>query len=229
MARSLWIVISTLALANLLALMGFVAWLGATDRLSRERIERVRAAFALTLAQEKRDAQVRQDDEARRIVAAAQQAQEGRPPISAEARIEKAREEDAATVLQVQRVQREAADLIGTLRKAREELDRDRSEFQRIVEEFDAQRKRIADDEGSAQFQKAVALLQGLKPEQAKTILKALIDRSSTDQVVAYLNALPSRTAARIVAEFEPEDPALAASLLERLRTRGVELSSAAP
>ncbi len=229
MMRTLWIVVSTLALANLLALAAFVAWLGATNRIDRERVERIRAIFAPTLAQEKKEAQSVHDEAARRVVESAQQAKIGQPPVSSEARLERIREEDAAAVLQGQRVQREATDLINTLKQARDELDRDRAEFQKMVEAFNAQRQKIADEEGSAQFQKAVQLLQGLKPDQAKSLLKSLIDRGSTDQVVSYLNALPSRTAARIVAEFEPEDPALAATLLERLRTRGVELSSAAP
>jgi len=41
------------------------------------------------------------------------------------------------------------------------------------------------------------------------------------EPVVAYLNALQERARNKIMAEITANDPALAADLLERLRTRG--------
>jgi hypothetical protein len=46
------------------------------------------------------------------------------------------------------------------------------------------------------------------------------VDNTGTDQVVAYLNAMEDRTRTKIITEFQKQDPALAAELLERLRTR---------
>ena len=63
MVKSLWIIISTLAIANLLALIGFGAWLHTSDRLDGERLERVRRIFAETRAAE----QTRLDEEERKL------------------------------------------------------------------------------------------------------------------------------------------------------------------
>lgn len=227
--RSIWIIISTLAVANLIALAGFAGWLKATDRVSPERIEQVRTIFAATLAEEQaarsvqereaQEAQAAMDDAARSAV----------PPLTAEQKLaNKAAAVDAAE-LQDRRMQRDTANLINTLIKERQQLDRDRAEFQAQVVEFSAMRERIAKDEGSEQFQKAVALYQTLKAEQARSMMGTLIAQGEVDQVVAYLNALPARNSSKILGAFEADDPKLAADLLERLRTRGTELVALAP
>lgn len=49
------------------------------------------------------------------------------------------------------------------------------------------------------------------------------VDPEGLELVVGYLNAMDERARAKIVAQFVQEDPGLAAELLERLRTRGIE------
>ena len=46
-------IVSTLAQVNLLAILGFVAWLGGTQRLTHERAQAARLIFARTIDQEK--------------------------------------------------------------------------------------------------------------------------------------------------------------------------------
>ena len=111
-----------------------------------------------------------------------------------------------------------------TLEKERDDLDEDIEEFIAERDSFNAMRKRIADIEGDEQFQKALTLYQSLQPKDAANTLKELYERGDIEQVVAYLNAMESRKASKIVAQFEPP---VAADLLERLRTRG--LVAAAP
>ena len=227
--RSLWIIISTLAVANLLALAGFAGWLKATDRLSAERIEQVRTMFASTVAmdqQAKAEAE-RKEVEAKALSDAA--ALSGTPPLTAEQKLAITMAEETAAGLQDRRMQRDTANLINTLITERQQLDRERAEFKAQVEEFNAMRDRIAKEEGSEQFQKAVALYQTLKAEQARSMMASLIARGEVDQVVAYLNALPARNSSKILGAFESDDPRLAADLLERLRTRGTELVALAP
>src|SRR5437870_2751170 len=50
--KTAWLIISTLAIANVLAAGAFIGWLGATHRLSLERIDGVKHVFARTVAQE---------------------------------------------------------------------------------------------------------------------------------------------------------------------------------
>jgi len=87
----------------------------------------------------------------------------------------------------------------------------------------------IAELEGSEMFKKALATYEGLKPAASASMLLQLmrpgggtgaLDNAGADQAVAYLNAMEDRTRTKIIAEFQKQDPALAAELLERLRTR---------
>lgn len=227
--RTVWILISTLAVANLLALIGFGAWLGASGRLSPERFQQVREIFAATVAEWEAGEQVRILEAQAAEARAAEHARIGTPPITSEQRLSLTSEQIDVTTQQQQRVQRETADLIATLLQERAELDRQRAEFQAQVEEFNARREAIIAQEGSDQFQKAVSLYAALKPAQSHSMMRTLLDRGEIDQVVAYLNALQSRTAAKIIAEFQRETPTLAADLLERLRQRGTEFAGARP
>lgn len=225
MMRSVWIAISTMAVANLLALLAFAFWLHSSGRLSRERIERVRTTFASTVAFEQAERDRAAADEQAVLAAQAEAAKAGTPPLTAEQRLggESARDEIEAQ--QARRVQRETADLINTLLREREELDRQREEFQVQVDAFERMRRRIAEEEGSEQFQKAVQVYQTVKAAEAKNMMNSLIASGQKDQVVSYLNALSPRIASKIVAEFEKDDPDLAAELLERLRLRGTSVA----
>jgi hypothetical protein len=226
MLRSLWIILSTLAVANLFALAGFVAWLAAGDRLSRERVESVRAVFASTVSDEQaRLRRERAAEEAARA-AAEEAARIGAPPLTADRKLEQDAARDEAASQQARRVQRETSDLINTLMQERAELDRQREIFQREVDAFNRMRAAIAQQEGSEQFQKAVALYQLVKPAEARAMMQSLIRKGETDQVVSYLDAIQPRTASRIITEFQNEDPDLAADLLERLRVRGTTPAS---
>lgn len=53
-------------------------------------------------------------------------------------------------------------------------------------------------------------------------MLQALIETGKKEQAVAYLNAMSSRNASRVMAEFRARDPMLTADLLERLRVFGI-------
>src|SRR5690606_34082544 len=148
------------------------------------------------------------------------------PPMTADRKLAAAAEAADIAELEDRRIQRDTANLINALMKERQQLERERSEFDARVRAFEAMRARIAEEEGSEQFEKAVTLYKTLKADQARSMMGALIAAGQLDQVVAYLNALPPRIASKIVAEFESDDPTLAANLLERLRTRGTELAA---
>lgn len=225
--RTIWAVISAVAVANVLALIGFVAWLGMTDRLSRERIERVRVVFATTVQEE---AAAEAEEEAREraeaeVVAAAQRM--AAPPEPAAARIAQQQEEEEIRLQHVLRQQRELEDLRRTLDRDRARLIEEENRLAVAQQEFEEYRRRLAEIEGADQFKKALATLESQKPKDAKEVLQAMIDQQETEQVIAYLGAMDDRARGKIVAEFVKADPRLAAELLERLRTRGTELAGA--
>lgn len=225
MMRSLWIAFSTVAVANLLALAGFVGWLSMSGRLNAERVERVRAVLAKTIAQERAEAEASVAQARAAEAAAAEAARVGTPPLTAEQRLERSSAASEVEAQRERRVQRETADLINTLMRERADLDRERAEFQARIEAFEAMRRAVAEEAGSEQFQRTVQLYQSVRPDGAKRMMASLIAAGRTDQVVAYLNALPTRVASKIVAEFEKEDAKLAADLLERLRRRGTGIA----
>ena len=76
-------IVSTLAIANMLAVIGLLAWLHTSDRLSKERIHDIRTMLAVTHAQEeqvKLDAENAAAEEAKR---AAEEARKAVPPVTA--------------------------------------------------------------------------------------------------------------------------------------------------
>ncbi|MDX2114378.1 MAG: hypothetical protein SFZ24_01985 [Planctomycetota bacterium] len=227
--RSIWIIISTLAIANLLGIAGFLGWLQTSGRLNRDRVERIRTILAPTVATEQAEEQRRQAEAETARQAAEAAAKVGVKPLTAEQRLEDAAGQEEVDAQRSRRVQRETTDLINTLMREREQLDRERAKFDADVAAFKEMRARIAEQEGSEQFQKTVQLYQSVKPADAKNMMASLIQTGKKDQVVSYLNALAPRNASKILAEFQVDDPALAADLLERLRLLGTALAPESP
>ncbi|HVZ92884.1 MAG TPA: hypothetical protein VG797_00085 [Phycisphaerales bacterium] len=222
--RTLWSIICLLAIAHLLAILGFVGWLAAGNRLDGSRIERVRALFAETIAAEKQRVQGEQAIVDKATAAAEAEKKASTPPVTAEGNLKAHESEEEINRLRVERVQRETSDLIKTLLREREDLEHRKAEFEAERAEFNRTREERAKQDGSEQFEKAVRMYQSVKPLEAKNMMKTLIAQGQTDQVVSYLNAISPRIASKIVSAFNTDDPAVAADLLERLRTRGVNL-----
>ncbi|MBX3352042.1 MAG: hypothetical protein KF684_03850 [Phycisphaeraceae bacterium] len=222
--RSVWLIVTTFALAHFLALVGVVAWLGATDRLSAERVHALRDLFAPTIAQEAATRAEREAEEARLRAEAEQESFMRGAPAPAENTIARGQSAESAHEQALSRLDREAQDLRRTFARELAQIEQSRERLARERADFEALRARLAELEGSEQFEKAVRLYQSLKPRQARDLLMTLINSGQIEQAVSYLNAMELRTASRIIAEFE--DPALAASLLERVRTRGLEVAA---
>jgi hypothetical protein len=221
MIRGLWTILSVLAIANLLALIGFVGWLVSTDRLDAERFNELRETFAETIPAE----DARLEEEARAAELEAAEAEEQRraliPPLTAADKLRNNAIAEEVDRQRLERLSREVRDLRRTIDRERSQLDDRIERFEAEKEAFERMRSRIREIEGQDQFRKAVTHLQSQRPEKARDILQALIDEGDVDQAVAYLNAMGNRQAAKIIGAFE--DAAVAADLLERLRTRGTE------
>lgn len=233
--RNLWTVVSVLALANLFAIGSFVGWLGASGRLDREWIDELRQLMGETpqARTERLATEVAQAEERER------EAQELRDrvqtlmtsPMTAEELVGLQQEAAMAADQRMTRAMRELQDL-------RDLLARERAETDRLGEAIELQRAafeaRITERDnllGQAQFRTAVDTLQGLRAPAARNVLMAMWDGQAEPSVggldgraivVEYLRAMDERQRNKVIAEFEKDDPTLAASLLERLRTDGV-------
>ncbi len=220
--KAIWTMLSVLAVANLLALGAFVGWLKASDRIDIARVRQVRQMFNETLAQQKSredEAQAKADADAK---AAAEKAKEGQPPIGAADALSLKIEQGKADQERLESLKREVQILRETLQRERNQLEADKAAFKKEQDEFERARRAVVETEGNAQFKKALATLEGLKPDKAKTTLQQLIDSKQVEQVVAYMNAMQERTRTKVLDEFIKSDPKVATDLLERLRMRGI-------
>ncbi|MBC7772620.1 MAG: hypothetical protein H7210_09020 [Pyrinomonadaceae bacterium] len=224
--KSIWTIISTLALANLLAIAGFLVWLSATDRLNRERVDAVRTLFSgtVTAAEEEKaaEAEAAKKTEAEQIEAARM----AKPAASAEAKIQRERTAEEIQHQSKLRLDSELRSLQEFLLRENERLQQWETQLKSTHELFEAQRKSIQETEGTEQFKKVLATLGGVKAKEAQSMLNELIAQGKQNEVIAYLNAMEERTRAKVVAEFNKLDPRLAAELLEGLRTYGAPPSS---
>lgn len=215
MIKKMWNVISALALANLLALIGFSGWLYASDRIDADRLETIRETLS-TPAGEQTD-----DDKADSAAETEEQAEaDGQAsPVSSAERLATQQNLQAVAQQRVERSRRAVEDLRRTLEKEWRKLDEAIAEFEKRKKAFEEMRKRIEQVEGDEQFKKTLRLYESVPPDEAAAMLRTLHEQGQTDRVVAYLDAMQTRNASKILEEFGPE---LAADLLERLRTHGL-------
>jgi hypothetical protein len=220
MIKALWGAVAVLAVVHLLAVAALVGWVVGTGRLDDRRWGELLALLGETTAA--RDA--REAAEAR---AAEEQAAQGETlpevPLTAEQQIDRKLNLREADRQVIQRMRQEVESLRRTLQTERAQLDAERAEFMALRDGFEAERERIRSAEGGEQFQQVLATLKTMKPELAHSLLSTTIRQNSDglETATAYLANLPARNRAGILQAFEGEDPALAADLLERLRTRG--------
>jgi hypothetical protein len=210
--------VGILATLHLMAVAGGIGWIVGTGRLDERRWGELRAMFAETTAQR----------DAREAVTAEVEPETGERlaevPLTAEQQIDRKLTLSEADRQVLQRMRREIDDLRRALQTERAQLDAERAAFLADREAFAAERERIMATEGQEQFRSVLATLKTMKPELAHSLLSATIadQPDGMTVAVAYLDNLPPRTSAAVLKEFEEQDPALAAQLLERLRTRGV-------
>lgn len=231
--KAIWTILSTIAVANLVALVCFLGWLRVTDRLNMDRVRAVRELVAPTLAQEKDQKKLAEEEGKKTAAAAKDKARHEAPPLTAEAQLT-IRDEAAEVERQkVRRLEREVADLTTALDKAKAEFITAKGEIERERAEAKAA---LEAGETSPQFKKTVGVLEAVKPAEARNILAQMLvadgapasgggavqpTESGIKRVVGYLNSMQDRSRAKVISEFQKDDPALAANLLERLRAFG--------
>jgi flagellar motility protein MotE (MotC chaperone) len=225
MMRSLWIAVSTLALANLLALGGFALWLNSTGRLNKERVEKVRQIFQPTVAQDAAKVAEEKAKAEAEAKAAQDVARDKRAPVTAEQRLAIIREYEETQRQKNERLQRETKDLLNQLEIKRADFEKDKADLLAIKKAFEAKVEQVAKEKTDEQLQKTLKVYEAVKPAEAASMLETMLNTGpkGKDQVVSYLNQMSPRVSSRIVSEFSKKDPVLAADLLEKLRTYGLE------
>ncbi|MGE3106841.1 MAG: hypothetical protein AB7G11_05080 [Phycisphaerales bacterium] len=220
--KALTTILTTLAVANLLALSGFIGWLVKSDRLNRERLEAIRAMFSTTITEEaasKAEAE-RQKQEAQDAAEAAAKALI--LPVRSAEKLAQGKESADADLQNKLRLESELRALQEFLVRENDRLVRLEGDLKQREAMFAQERKKIEETAGTEQFQKAMATLGGMKPADARAMLSELLGSGHADEVTAYLNAMDERQRSKVMTEFIKSDPKVAASLLEQLRRYGV-------
>jgi hypothetical protein len=225
--KTLWRLISIVAVANLLALGALAWWLVSTERLDRDRLMSLRALLAEPLPAQRARLEAERAREAAEAAEALAIASASLPPFDAADLLRARLDSDEVHRQRLLRFQREMEDLRRTIGGEWQRLDDERARFEAEKAAFEAQRADIIAQEGSEQFRKALVVYESLRPAQAKDALSELIARGHTLQAVTYLSAMDERTRTRIIDQFTRDDPSLAADLLELVRTHGLEVRRA--
>ena len=218
---------------NLLVVGAGLAWLGASGRISTERVRAVAAIFEDPVAAD----EARRADEAEQ--AAAQEAEQAEAEHiervaagheSIDEQLDRTKRSDDAARLQLERKDREAQALRQQIEMAREAVAREREALAAERAEFEAAMKRETELRGDEDFQQAVAMVEALKGKQAKELFDSLIAQGKREEVIDYLAAMQLRKAAAVLKEFKgPGEAAVAAGLLEAVRLRNADPLGSTP
>ena len=216
--KSLWSVVSFLAVVHLLALLLFLGWMYSTDRLNFERVRSVRDVFTLTIAEE-----LMQKEEQDRETAEVQERDSSMFQMSSSRQIELLTDVQRQEFLATQRMKDESEMHARQFSLLNQKIALEREAFEeerrRWEEATGADRERKSNE----QFTQTVSQYESLPPKQSKRILIELINIGEREQAVAYLDAMKPRAASKIFKEFKsPEEIVLAAELLEELRVFGL-------
>ncbi|MEM6459843.1 MAG: hypothetical protein AAF710_10695 [Planctomycetota bacterium] len=214
-----------LLLLHLIAAVGFVGWLGATDRIDGQRLRTVASVFEPTLAEEAR-AKAEAEAAAEEARAARDQLMRldglGDGPQSIEDRLAENFEADEFDLHRLERLNAETEAIRRRLDQDKkliaEEmalLEQHKAEFAALVE----RRTQAMEDED---FRRAVKTLEQLPPKQAKQMIQQYLAAGQLDEAVDYLAAMQLRKSAGVLKAFKAEeDIPQAAMLLDELRKRG--------
>lgn len=223
--KTLWSILSVIAMANLLALAGIVGYLKVTDRLDAQRVRELRQLFTETGSQRKAREEEAKSKAESDAAAAKENAKKGTAPVTAGDALDIKVQQSQVDLTRMEALKRDVQVLQETLARGKKALNDERAALDKEKKDFELARDVVRKNEGDVQFKKSLATIEGLKADKAKTALQALIDQKQVDQVVSYLNAMQERARTKVIDEFIKSDPKVATDLLERLRTRGYSVA----
>ncbi|MEM9083264.1 MAG: hypothetical protein AAGB34_06675, partial [Planctomycetota bacterium] len=98
----------------------------------------------------------------------------------------------------------------------------EKAKFNERKTAFEEMRAEIIQREDDEQFAKSVAMYETIKSNQSAAMMMDLVAQGKIDEVVAYLDAMKPRSAAKVISEVQKEETQLAAELVERLKVYGL-------
>jgi len=216
--------VRVLAIAHLLAFIGFAGWLVASDRVDSDRLTRARDLFKPTIAEEKARLAEQTAEEKTALAAAEERRRLLEVPMTRTEQIVSAERFEQRAALALRGLEDERRRLLSDLSgREREVTEREEALGRRQLDweqSIAAQKERQTKD----QFRKAVRLLEAAPAKQGKDWILELVQTGREDQAVAYLDAMNPAKSAGLLKAFKGEGEAkVATDLLERLRQLGLE------
>lgn len=216
--KSLWSVVSFLAVVHLLALLGFLGWMYGSDRLSLERVRTVRELFAMTMTDEKM-----QKEEQERETTVNPERDSSMFQMSSTRQIELLTDVQRQELLATQRMKDESEMHARQFSLLNQKIASEREEFEKERRRWEEATGADRERKTNEQFTQTVIQYESLPAKQGKQVLIELINSGNREQAVAYLDAMKPRATSKILKEFKsPEEIILAAELLEELRIFGL-------
>ena len=222
--RSLWNIISFLAVVHLLALVMFMIWLWQSQRLTTQRLGQVREMFSISASEERAGAEKALKDADDQRLRDAEELRKNDPPLDSASQVQhisliRMQEEQAR-----RRLDDEKQKLLQQLAQSTTLMNQQQADFERERLAWELSTKDDHQRKTDEQFLQTVKQYEQLPPKQGKRMLMELVNQNQMDQAVAYLHAMNARAASKILKEFKTDpEIALATKLLERLRTFGKE------
>lgn len=208
MLKRLFHAISILAISHMLVFTGMLAFLFMSGRLNSERVNMIAGVL--------RGEELVPTDQQPTTQPAGEESVEPQP-ASAEKLVEKNLE---GQEIRQQRFQRAHVDLLA-LRQRYDtlylQLIQQKEELDRKIKMLDQQRKELRKEVTDEGFEKALATVRSMEPEQVKEYFMTL----EPMVVVQYLKKMPSYQAGQILGEFTTdEEQVFAKEVLEHMRSQ---------
>ena len=214
-----------LVFLHLIAAVGFVGWLGATDRVNGERIQRVVDVFTPTVAQEQQnkadaEAAAAEAEAVRQQLVRLESVADG--PKTLEDRLMENFEDDEFDLHRLERLNAETEAIRRRLDQDKQLIAKEWTELQQREAAFEELVARRTEGMQQDDFKRAVKTLEQLPAKQAKEMVQQYIADGQIDDAVDYLAAMQLRKSAGVLKAFKSEeDIPQAAELLKKLRDRG--------
>ena len=230
--RTLFTAFILVLVVNAFALAGLAGWLGATGRLSKDRVRAAADVFHNTLEEQaalEAEAEAAEAEALELAEQALRLQQVAGGPVTPEARLDKIQRVDETQRAMIDRRKTEVESLQRQLDTQRKLIEQRLAELDAKQKAFDeavvAQLQEMEDED----FKQAIAMLEGIPPKQAKAVFQQLLKDGGQEQVVSYLYAMEERKAAGVLKEFkQPNEVAQAADLIEQLRLRSEQVKQEA-
>lgn len=214
-----------LLLVHLILAVGFVGWLGATDRVNGERLQAVVDLFEPTIAQQE---ELQAEAEAAAAEARAARDQLMRlesvaaGPQTIEERLMENFEADEFDLHRLERLNAETEAIRLRLDQDKALIAEELAKLEAREREFEELLNRRTANMRDEDFERAYKTLEQLPPKQAKGVIEEYMAAGRLDDAVDYLAAMQLRKSAGILKAFKgEEDIENAALLIHKLRERG--------